>query len=295
MVPSVTTGSRAAKISGFSAVDQTADPDFYVRFMEQGHRLPDIVSARLVATSRLGLRPGDRVLDVGCGPALDVAELAAEIGSAGEYVGVDMSETMIAAARRRAAPLETPTHFEVASAYELPFDDGSFDACRTDRLLMHLTEPETALAQMYRVTRRGGRICVVDFDWHTMLLHHPDQSATESLLRGFSDDFADGRIGRRLSWMFAGTGLPLAEITLHPVHFTPAFLELLLGGYLAKCQADGVLTAEHLEQWWQQLKVPVDEGTFFASVTSFVASATKSATRPRRRLAPVRQPVDGAS
>jgi ubiquinone/menaquinone biosynthesis C-methylase UbiE len=273
--PVVTTGPCVVKTSGFSAVDQTADPDFYIRFMEQGHQLADIVSARLAATKRMSLQAGDRLLEVGCGPALDVAELAAEIGSTGEYVGVDMSETMIAAARRRAAEIETQTHFEIASAYELPFDDGSFDACRADRLLMHLTEPERALAQMYRVTRPGGRVCVVDFDWHTMLLDHPDQSATESLLRGFSDDLADGRIGRRLPRMFADAGLPRAEITLHSIHFTPAFLELLLGGYLASCQADGDMTAEYLERWWQQLKAPVGDGTFFASVTSFVASATK--------------------
>jgi SAM-dependent methyltransferase len=82
----------------FSVVDHTADPDFYVRFMEQGHRIPDIVTGRMMSTAMLHLRTGHRVLDVGCGPALDAVYLAARIGPRGEPVGVDASAAI---ARRR--------------------------------------------------------------------------------------------------------------------------------------------------------------------------------------------------
>jgi ubiquinone/menaquinone biosynthesis C-methylase UbiE len=111
----------------------------------------------VLSTGMLNLRLGQRILDVGCGPALDAAELSARIGARGELVGVDLSEAMITAARRRAGALDTPTRFEIASAYDLPFDEASFDACRAERLFMHLPEPQRALPEMRRVTRPGGR------------------------------------------------------------------------------------------------------------------------------------------
>jgi SAM-dependent methyltransferase len=273
--PQPSTSPHDADTAGFSAVDHTADPSFYVNFMVEGHQLPDIVAVRMLATELLELRAGHRVLDVGCGPALDAADLAARVGPRGELVGIDLSETMIATARRHAGDLDTPTHFEVASAYELPFDDASFDGCRAERLFMHLLEPHKALREMRRVTRRGGRVCVVDFDWHTLLIDHPDQDTTEMLVRGFADELADGRIGRKLRRMFVDTGLPQPDIRLQPVRLTHQFSELLLAGYLARRLADGRLRPDQVRSWRDQLKTTVDNQTYFMAVTSVIASAAK--------------------
>jgi hypothetical protein len=86
----------------FSVVDHTTDPDFYVRFMEEGHRIPDIVTGRMLSTAMLHLRAGHRVVDVGCGPALDAADLAARIGPRGEL----HRATAVAARRTVGAPRE---------------------------------------------------------------------------------------------------------------------------------------------------------------------------------------------
>jgi ubiquinone/menaquinone biosynthesis C-methylase UbiE len=256
-------------------VDRTEDPEFFVRFMREGHKLPDIVAARQRATDLLELRPGDHIVDVGCGPALDAGDLSSIIGPDGELVGVDASETMIAAARRYASALEAKTRFEVASAYELPFGDATFDASRAERLFMHLSEPQQALNEMSRVTRPGGRICVVDFDWHTLLIDHPEAATTEKLLSDFADDFADGRIGRKLRRMFRDAGLQEAKLEMRPVQFTPAFSELLFAGYFARRQTDGRLQAHQISGWWEHLKAAQDNGTYFVAVVLFIAAATK--------------------
>jgi ubiquinone/menaquinone biosynthesis C-methylase UbiE len=261
----------------FSLVDHTADPDFYIRFMEQAHRIPDIVTSRMLSTAMLHLRPGHRVLDVGCGPALDAADLAARIGPRGELVGVDASTAMIAAARQRGAGLDTPTRFEIGSAYDLPFEDALVDACRAERLFMHLAQPERALHEMRRVTRTGGRVCVVDYDFQSFLIDHPDPSTTETLVRGFADDLADGGVGRRLRRMFVNAGFPDPEITLHPVRFNHEFNELLFAGYLSRLQADGRLRPDQVQTWWDQLQTTVDDQTYFVAVTSVIAAATVSA------------------
>jgi SAM-dependent methyltransferase len=271
--------SRGSDPTQFSAVDDTADPNVYVKFMEEGHRLADIVAVCAIATDLLQLRTGNRVLDVGCGPALDAADLAARIGPAGELVGVDLSQTMITAARQRALALATPTRFEVGSAYELPFEEASFDACRAERLFMHLDDAARALREMCRVTRPGGRVCVVDFDWHTMLIDHPDEPTTELILHSFAADMADGRIGRKLRRMFVHAGLSQPEISMHPVRITPAFCELLLRGYLARASANGRLRPEQADRWWDQLAATVDDQTYFVVTTSFIAAADKPPPR----------------
>jgi ubiquinone/menaquinone biosynthesis C-methylase UbiE len=265
-------------VAGFDNVDGRPDPTFYVKFMERGHQLPDIATARQLAVDLLGLRTGHRLLDVGCGPALGASELTTLLGSTGELVGVDLSETMIAAARRRSAELNTPTRFEVASAYGLPFDDSTFDACRAERVFMHLAQPQKALREMTRVTKPGGRICVVDFDHQTLIIDHPDQSTTEMLLCGYVDDFADGRIGRKLPRLFADAGLPRPEIKLQPVRLTPDFCELLLAGTSNARRAEGALTPDQIDHWWRQLQANVDSNTYFAAITAIIICAAKPAT-----------------
>ena len=95
----------------------------------------------------------------------DTFEIARVVGGRGRAVGVDVSETMILEARRRAAALDLAVEFEVGDAQALRFDDGAFDACRTERMLMHVPDGERAFAEMARVVCRGGRLSVFDFDW----------------------------------------------------------------------------------------------------------------------------------
>jgi SAM-dependent methyltransferase len=231
----------------FTSVDHTADPTFFIRFMEEGHRLPDIISSRGIVMDTLHLVPGKRILDVGCGPALDALDLAARVASDGELVGVDLSEAMINAARKRIVGSTASTRFEVAAAEALPFDDSTFDACRAERLFMHLTEPQRVLDEMSRVTRPGGRICVVDFDWQTFVLYHPADEPTDLIISGLIDDMANGRIGRQLPRMFAATGLSDIGVHLHPVRLSLRFNELFLGGYLTRLQREGRLAPERAQ------------------------------------------------
>lgn len=102
------------------------------------------------------LRPGMRVLDLGCGPGSITLGLA-ETVAPGEVVGVDLQPSQVAQAQALgAARGMMNARFEVADVYRLPFPDGSFDAAFAHVVLMHLREPVRALAEMRRVLRPGG-------------------------------------------------------------------------------------------------------------------------------------------
>ena len=88
------------------------------------------------------LKPGLRVLDLGCGPGSISVGLAKAI-EPGELHGIDMEESQIAIARASAAAGgHSNATFHVGDAKNLPFEDGYFDAVHTHAVLMHIPETE---------------------------------------------------------------------------------------------------------------------------------------------------------
>jgi SAM-dependent methyltransferase len=107
-----------------------------------------------------GVCPGQRVLDVGCGPGALTAELVARIGPEG-VAAVDPSASFVGAARTRHPGVDV----REAPAEDLPFPDDAFDAALAQLVVHFMAHPVAGLREMARVTRRTGVIaaCVWDF------------------------------------------------------------------------------------------------------------------------------------
>jgi ubiquinone/menaquinone biosynthesis C-methylase UbiE len=101
-------------------------------------------------------RGDERALDVGAGAGALAFALAPLVR---EVVGVDRVSELLKLARERAPANVT---FVEGDAERLPFDDRAFDLAGTLRTLHHVPRPELVLAELVRVTRRGGRVLVVD-------------------------------------------------------------------------------------------------------------------------------------
>ena len=104
----------------------------------------------------LGIRPGERALDVACGTGNGALELARRGASA---VGVDQAERLVAIAADRAAGEGLDAEFVVGDATALPFGDASFDAA-VSLFGVIFADVRAAAAELLRVTRPGGRIAV---------------------------------------------------------------------------------------------------------------------------------------
>jgi ubiquinone/menaquinone biosynthesis C-methylase UbiE len=111
------------------------------------------------------LRPGTKLLDVGCGPGTITADLAALV-TPGEVIGIDASPAVIAEARdgMTAGNLS----FAVGDVDQLPFADDSFDVVHAHQVLQHLADPVAALGEMRRVCRPGGLVAARDADYAAM-------------------------------------------------------------------------------------------------------------------------------
>lgn len=115
------------------------------------------------------LRPGLRVLDVGCGPGTITADLAEAVGPDGEVVGIDRAEAALEAARATARARGLANlRLEAGDVYDLAFEDASFDLVHAHQVLQHLTDPVAALREMARVARPGGLVAVRESDYRAM-------------------------------------------------------------------------------------------------------------------------------
>ncbi len=128
--------------------------DAYDQFMGRYSRFLSTQMADLA-----GVRPGQRVLDVGCGPGALTGELVDRLG-AESVAAVDPSEPFVAAARSRHPGVEV----HHASAEDLPFADASFDAVIAQLVVHFMADPVGGLGEMARVSRPDGVVAACVWD-----------------------------------------------------------------------------------------------------------------------------------
>lgn len=176
--------------------------------------------------ARAGVTPGARLLDVGCGRGFLGLALLKDALPGGELVGVDRDADLTARAAADAAALglAASARFEAADAAALPVEGASFDVVMCQTLLMHLSEPREALAEMVRATKSGGRVVAIEPDYlMTMLnwagrlgdLEVPDLGWERRVLDFFGRalegrrrrGLGDFRIGRKLAFLMHQLGL----------------------------------------------------------------------------------------
>ncbi|MFG2983793.1 class I SAM-dependent methyltransferase [Streptomyces sp. NPDC048258] len=139
--------------------DHTHVQEFFgARAADWDRKFPEDAPAFATAVAEVGLRPGDRVLDAGCGTGRALTPLRAAVGPTGIVLGADLTPGMLAAAQRAGRAAEGA--LLLADVARLPLRDGALDAVFAAGLIAHLPDPEANLRELARVVRPGGRLAL---------------------------------------------------------------------------------------------------------------------------------------
>ncbi|HZT66573.1 MAG TPA: methyltransferase domain-containing protein [Acidimicrobiales bacterium] len=161
---------------GYGRVDDDPNVSVLLGTMDETGRWEATLQLRRWEQEQLRLRPGQRLLDVGCGLGDAAVALAGDLGDTGLAVGVDLSVAMVVGARSRSRVRHRSARFAVGDAHRLAAPDRCFDVVRSERTLQWVASPETAVAEMVRVLRPGGLLSLIDTDWSTFAIDVGDSS-----------------------------------------------------------------------------------------------------------------------
>jgi len=261
-------------------IERSGRPEYFVGYLDKVTAQSEIQRYKRRTYQLLEVGPGARVLDVGCGTGDDAIALAGLVDPGGAVVGIDNSASIIEEARRRVVARALPVELRTGDAHCLDIPDDSFDACRADRVLMHLRDQEAALAEMVRVTRPGGRVVVREPDWDTLVIDGPDRALTRALLHGHFDRvIRNGGSGRQLYRLLRRAGLIEVEVAdTSTLVLTDYATANQLYGLEAAASALAELepsSRERAADWLRQLQEADRQGQFFSAVTGFTVIGRK--------------------
>jgi SAM-dependent methyltransferase len=232
---------------------------------------PEMRAQRERVIELLSPQPGERILDVGCGPGHLARELG-EIAGAGNVRGVDVSEQMLGLAR------ELGVDAIHTQGPALPFEDGAFDAAVATQVYEFVEDLPPALEELHRVLRVGGRVLVLDTDWSSIVWHALDPRRMERVLAGWRRRVADPHLPRTLAPRLRAAGFEVTGQEVMTI-FDPRGEP---GSYSA-CQIEhlgasaiGVEPAE-VQAWAEDLRQLARTGAYFFSVTRYIFLARRGA------------------
>ncbi|XVQ87845.1 methyltransferase domain-containing protein [Microbispora siamensis] len=239
-----------------------------IALLDRVERHPGQAALRARSYELLGLAAGSRVLDVGCGAGLAVAEMAA-LGA--EAIGLDVAGQAIEVARSRHPGLE----FRQADACDLPFGDGELAGYRADKVYHGLADPVRAVAEAWRVLAPGGRIVLVGQDWDTFVIDSDDAALTRVMVRARADAVPSPHVARRHRNLLLDAGFADVTAEVRTGVFTDGSLLPMVTGVAEGAYAAGAVTRRQADDWIAEQTGRARRGRLFLAVPMFLAVARR--------------------
>ena len=246
--------------------------------LEKAYQKRDMIRRRRHVREALAAAPGERIVDVGCGPGYYVRELLDEVGPSGSLVAVDASPDMLALARARCTGYDNVTFLD-GQAVAIPVDDGAADALLCVQVMEYVPETPVALAEMHRVLCPGGRVLVWDTDWGTAWWHSADPARMRRVLEAWDEHLTHPSLPRTLGAGLRAAGFVDVAVTGHSFA-TVDYDDESFAVAMIRMVADFVpgrngVTGDEVEAWKAEQRALADGGEFFFEATQFCFTAKK--------------------
>jgi SAM-dependent methyltransferase len=226
----------------------------------------------------LAAAPGERILDVGCGPGFYCAELAEEVGAEGSILGLDSSPQMLELARRRCEGHRN-VKFAEADATALTVESSTFDAAVCVQVLEYMPDVARVLAELHRALRPGGRVVIWDVDWATLSWHSTEPERMQRVLAAWDEHLVHRSLPRTLAPAMRAAGFADIEMQAHSFatsEFNPdtygAANVPLIGGFVA---GHAGVTKDEARAWMDEQHALGEGGEFYFACIQFCFTGTR--------------------
>lgn len=261
---------------GNVAADADLDLAAQIFVLDAQEQVPGVRRLRDWTMTALAPRPGETAVDVGCGTGGEVCRMAELVGPEGRAIGVEPHAGLRTEAERRAAG--TAARFVDGELGALPFDDGSVDLLRCERVFQHLADPQAAAAEIARVLAPHGRVAITDSDWGTIVQRPGDPDVVRRVAEASWRRQPNPFSGRHLR-----TQLQRAGLVVDPVIGADALVmpdTMLADPQLLRLNtryavADGAVTAEEADALLAEMVEAAEKGEAFGAVTMFSVVARR--------------------
>jgi ubiquinone/menaquinone biosynthesis C-methylase UbiE len=228
----------------------------------------------------LELAAGQRVLDVGSGPAHTTMELARRVGPSGRVTGVDINAEFVERARARAREQKLAVEFVNSGFPPLPFPDGAFDRVFCKNVLEYVDSAADTVTEMARVAARGAIVLAIDSDWDMIALDlgHEARDLTERVLSAAkSIAIKEPRIGRMLYGLFRAAGL--TEVRVEIVAGADVMgrsLPMLRTSLSRYARDSGRVSAAEVDKWLGAIDAAIQRERFMFALPQFIVRGIKA-------------------
>jgi arsenite methyltransferase len=248
------------------------------RKIERNYITPEMAYQRVRTLEGLSLRPGEHVLDAGCGTGLLTQEIAIAVGPNGRVVGIDNSLDMIGTARKRCKGL-SQVQLKKGTVEVLPEKENSFNAVSCVQVLLYVPEVTRALGELHRVLKRGGRIVILETDWRGVVLNSTDEELSRRMFAAWNDVVPSPKLPVQLGPLLRTQGftairvepIPILNTSYRPDNFSVDTLNWVAH----YAQEQGAVTEEEAATWLTDLFRLGEKGEFFFCVNRFLFTAVK--------------------
>ncbi|WP_428647116.1 methyltransferase domain-containing protein [Roseibium sp.] len=249
------------------------------RLLEIAYQGADISRRRRASFDALNPRPGDTILDIGCGNGLLTAELARAVGETGRVIGVDPSDSMRALAVERTGDFAN-VEILTGDANALPVEAAIADKAVSLQVFEYLDDMPGALAEAHRTLRPGGLLVIGDMHWDTLAWHSDSPARMAKMIEIWDRHLAERTVPALLPHVARKVGysvermtpLVCSDIDLKPDGLANMLL-ILMEAFALK---SGDMDEKDVLDWTREQRTLAREGRFFFSLTHFVMTARKT-------------------
>ncbi len=229
-----------------------------------------------VLISGADIRPGQIIVDYGCGPGGLAVELARRVGDKGHLYGIDLNEQFVTLAREKLAASGAAawSTLEHVTDDNIPLANATADRLICKNVLEYVTDHTAVIREFHRVVKPGGLVHVIDSDWGMIAVEPLGRDKLDELLKAAGCAYKTPLIGRLLYSEMKRAGFSQVTVKIIASADTSGRLLPVLKNFAGYAQVGGMDRAR-AQALLDEISAAIADGTFMMVLPQFLVTARK--------------------